>query len=256
MNIVKHTLLLTGFFIAGTTLATPGQYEINQACLDVGCFSGDNPATRTVEITQRSGTFVLTSDIFVGLNDPKAIAIDNSSGFRQAITLDLNGFQIRHESGQTVDAISVAGSNSFVTIKNSSITGFYNGIESTQGPTLHVENMLFRLMNDDAIEIAAGKVINNHFDCNDYGVYALNETATLEGDRVWLEGNIFSCGLSSADRPVFSFGANNVCKDNMITYDANTSTNFGSCRLVGTNVCDGLVCSQGSFAEDETAAKE
>jgi len=256
MNIIKHTLLLTGMIMGGSALAAPGHYEINQACLDVGCFIGDDPSTRTVEITLRSGTFVLTSDIFVGLNDPKAIAIDNSSGLRQAITLDLNGFQIRHESGQTVDAISVAGNNSFVTIKNGSITGFNNGIESTQGPTLHVENMLFRLMDDDAIEIAAGKVINNHFDCNDYGVFALDQTATLEGDRVWLEGNVFSCGISSADRPVFSFGANNVCKDNMITYDANINTNFGSCRLVGTNICDGLVCTQGNFAEDETAVKE
>ncbi len=251
MKLIKKTALLGLLTMAAHVYATPGVYEINQACLDVGCFGGDNPATRTVEITQRSGTYRLTSDIFVGLNDPDAIVVD-AGGTPQAITIDLNGFQLRHQSSQAVDAITIAGANTFVTIKNGSITGFDNGIIGALGSTVTVKDMLFRLMNEDAVEIYSGKVLNSHFDCNTYGVYAINSTSTtIESDRLYLEGNTFSCGVTSSDQPIFSFGPTNTCKDNIITYDANTNTNFEACRLVGTNVCDGLACTQGSPSAEQ-----
>ncbi len=252
MKLFKKLSVLSLLTVAVQVDATPGVYEINSACLDVGCFVGDNPATRTVEITQRSGTYRLTSDIFVGLNDPDAIVVD-AGGTPQAITIDLNGFQMRHDSSQGVDAISIAGANTFVTIKNGSITGFNDGIIADLGATVRVEDMVFRLMGEDAVQIYSGKVLNSHFDCNTYGVYAISSTSTtIESDRLYLEGNTFSCGVTSTDQPIFSFGATNTCKDNIITYDANVNTNFEACRLVGTNVCDGIECTQGTRSAESS----
>jgi hypothetical protein len=247
MNLLKKALVFGSLVLSTQVLATPGVYEINSACLDVGCFSGDNPATRTVEITQNSGTFILTSDIFVGLNDPVAIVVDGVNN-EQIVTIDLNGFQIRSIGiGSDVDAIEINDNNSFVTIKNGSIRQFVDGIVATKSAVVHIENMVFRIMRDDAVVAGRGRIVNSVFDCNRWGVNALNADSTFVGDRLYLENNDFSCLVSPDDQdPVFSMGATNICKDNRINYDAGNSTNFEACLLVGSNICNGSICTQGS----------
>jgi len=256
MNLFKKVSLLGLLSLSSQVLATPGVYEINSACLDVGCFSGDDPTTRTVEITQRGGTFRLTSDIFVGLNDPVAIIIDSNLD-ESMITLDLNGFSIRHSSNSDVDAIEVNTNNSVVTIKNGSIRGFLDGIVAVRSAVVNIENMAFRIMRDDAIVAGRGRIINNVFDCNRWGINALNLSGTFVGDRLYLENNDFTCLVSPDDQdPVFSMGATNICKDNRIHYDAGVSTNFESCTLVGDNFCNGSICVQGNAINSPAESKE
>ena len=258
MNLIKIPALLGLLSLSTQLMATPGVYEINSACLDVGCFSGDNPATRSVEITQRSGTFRLTSDIIVNANDPEAIIVDSISS-EQIVTIDLNGFQIRNISFPTsaVSAISILTNNSFVTIKNGSIRSFNDGVNAVRSAVINVENMVFRLMVDDAIQAARGRISDSSFDCNKYGVNAVSLSGTNVGDRLYLENNEFTCLVSPDDQdPVFGMGDTNVCKDNRIMYDAQSSTNFGECLLVGGNICNTAVCTQGRGNNTEIESKE
>ncbi len=258
MNLLKKVTLFGLMALSSQVLATPGVYEINSACLDVGCFSGDDPATRTVEITQRGGTFRLTSDIFVDDPSQDAIEVDRISGL-QIITIDLNGFQIRTNDipASTASGISILKNNTFVTIKNGSITSFNDGIRAVRSAVVNVDNMVFRLMKDDAIQAGRGRITNNSFDCNDYGVNATNLSGTLVGDRLYLENNDFTC-ISSPDdqQPIFGFANTNICKDNRIQYDAGSNTDFQACLLVGTNVCNGSVCIQGSSIDAVDEIKE
>ena len=256
MNFFKKLSVASLLTLSLPVLATPGVYEINSACLDVGCFSGDDPATRTVEITQRGGTFRLTSDIFVGINDPVAIVVDNPNN-EQIITIDLNGFQIRSIGpGSSVDAIEINGNNSVVTVKNGSIRAFVDGIVVLGSSVLTVENMTFRIMRDDAIVASRGRITNNVFDCNRWGINATSVSGFV-GDRLYLENNDFTCLVSPDDQdPVFSMGATNICKDNRINYDAGATTNFEACLLVGTNVCNGSICTQGNAIDAINEAKE
>jgi len=242
-NDMQKFFILTSFMVAmGVAWANPGQYQINQACLDVGCFSGDNPATQTVEIGQVSGTFVLTSDLMLdnGDNGSPAILVDrvnNDSG----VTIDLNGYAIRHSgiADGSTNGIEITGQNSVVTIKNGHIVAFNDGIQSEAGVSVVVENMVFRINRDDAIQVGLGIIRNNVFDANDYGVNSLNGNGSVAGDRVLLDSNLFIDDAGAQDA-VFGFSGTNYCKDNVIGYvDAGQ---LGLCNLSGANLCDSALC--------------
>jgi|GEM_PF-2370454 len=255
MTLFKNCTLLGLLGLTATLWATPGVYEINSACLNVGCFSGDNPATTTVEITKTSGTFRLTSDILVNSGGPGAIVVDAVSQ-EQIITIDLNGFQIRTPTfpASNVSAVSVVDNNSFVTIKNGSIRGFSDGINAVRSAVVNVDNMVFRLMKDDAVQAGRGRITNSFFDCNTFGVNAVSSSGSFVGDRLYLENNEFVCLTSPDDQqPVFGMSDTNVCKDNRIMYDAGLSTSFQNCLLVSGNICNGTLCTQNraSSAADE-----
>lgn len=258
MNLFKKCTLLGLLSLSAPLMATPGVYEINSACLDVGCFSGDNPATKTVEISQTSGTFRLTSNIFVNSGDPVAISVE-ANAQEQIITIDLNGFQILTPTlpASTVNAINVLTNNSFVTIKNGSIRGFQDGVNAVRSASVNVDSMVFRLMSDDAVQAGRGRISNSTFDCNDFGVNAVSLTGTFVGDRLYLENNDFTCIVSPDNQqPTFGMGSTNVCKDNRISYDAGSVTNFGQCLLAGTNVCNGSICSPARNSNGFEADKE
>ena len=144
-----------------------------------------------------------------------------------------------------------------MTIKNGSIRSFDVGIDAVRSAFINVDNMVFRIMVEDAIRAGRGRITNNSFDCNNFGIWALDTSGTFTGDRLYLENNDFTCINSPDDQdPAFSFGATNVCKDNRINYDAGGSTNFGECLLIGTNVCNGVVCAQGFAAKDSEGSRE
>lgn len=72
---------------AGPTDAGDGVLEINSACINSGCFTGDNPGY-PVELGQ-PGSYRLTSNLAVNQNTT-AIVIEADN-----VELDLNGFSIR-----------------------------------------------------------------------------------------------------------------------------------------------------------------
>ena len=235
---------------AATANANPGQYQINSACIDSGCFTGDNPATKTIEITLSSGTFVLTSDIVftdVDNGDP-AILINNVNNASK-ITIDLNGYSIRHSgiANSSTYGIRITGQNSVVSIKNGNIIAFYDGVLASSGAVVHIENMRFRIQRDDAIELSTGVIKNNIFDSNGYAINAFNATNTAS-DRLYIDSNYFIS--DSGDQIVgFSMSTNNFCKDNMVGYP--DTNNFQSCTLVGNNMCDTGPCTASSIQVNE-----
>lgn len=236
----KNTLLVILTAVSFSVTANPGQFQINQACIDVGCFSGDNPATKTIEITHAAGTFVLTSDLVIDgtLDGSPAILVsraDNDS----TVTVDMNGFEIRHIGVPTpgTNGINVVGENSVVRIKNGRITSFSDGISSVDGVTVHVENMVFQDNTDDGIQAPKGSIRHSTFDNNNYSIFAVTASDQFDGDRLIIEGNQFF----GPDQGVFSMGASNLCKDNMIGL-IGTNSNLGNCSLTGLNLCGSSAC--------------
>jgi hypothetical protein len=83
--------LLLFLLLATPALAVDGVLEINQTCaVQTGCFAGDT-AGFPVTITS-SGSYRLTSDL--ALPNNSVIGVD-LAGFAKAVTIDLNGFEIR-----------------------------------------------------------------------------------------------------------------------------------------------------------------
>jgi len=89
MHIMTQASLAALLLAAATTIhAGPGALEINQACVEEGCFPGDNPGF-PVEINS-SGAYVLTSDVVTPDATTTAISIRSEN-----VTFDLGGFTIR-----------------------------------------------------------------------------------------------------------------------------------------------------------------
>jgi hypothetical protein len=97
--------------------AAGGAFEINQDCIAVGCFAGDNPGF-PVEITQ-PGSYVLTSDI----GTPGNQFVDAIAVTVGGVDIDLNGHTI--EGGATCTGTPVSAT----------CTGFlgYDGITLSNG---------------------------------------------------------------------------------------------------------------------------
>ncbi len=219
-------------------------YEINQACLDVGCFAGDDPNTDTVEISHSAGTFRLTSDLVIpGAEQRSAITVDNVNN-SSLITIDLNGYSIRHsgiaQAGS--NGIVINGNNSIVTVRNGSMVALYDAIsvDLSSTATVVVHDMLFRIMRNDAIQAPMGVIRNNVFDANEYGVYALNVAGTNSHDRVLLSDNLFIDDTGEQDA-VFGMTDSNLCSNNVVGYDG-TDNDLGGCTLTGLNLCGNTTC--------------
>lgn len=246
MKKITLALFLTSFALV--SWANPGRYQISQACVEVGCFSGDDPLTKTVEITQSSGTFVLTSNlVFDGSdNGMPAILIDTNALHGSAVTLDLNGFKIFHTgiADAATNGVVVEGQNSEVRIMNGQISAFNDGIQGRSGAGLIIENMVFRINRDDAVSLTRGVIRNNKFHANNYGVFAVNGTGVIATDefnkKIMLVENMFS-DSEAGQKATAGFSSGGYCRDNVNTIPDNN--NFGACTLVGDNICDGAPCS-------------
>ncbi len=243
-----NKLIIVSAFVLSTfvAVANPGQYQINQACINVGCFSGDNPATSTIEINQTAGTFVLTSNLVLSNseNGVPAILVSTLTN-NSAVVIDLNGYAISHNgiANAGTHGIQVEGINSVVKVKNGMISGFQDGIHSSDGATLVIDDMVFRINRDDAVQMSRGYVSNNVFQSNNYGIYVLlgpsgagNEQL---GERVFIDSNLFLDADGSQDA-LNSVSETSYCKDNVIAYT--DSGNLGACSLSGDNLCDASPC--------------
>lgn len=101
-------LAVSGLFITCGALAD-GVREINQACVDVGCFAGDSPGF-PVEIAN-PGAYRLSSNLETGPVDVIAIRVTGTD-----IDLDLNGFAVIGpntctDSGTSINCTFTSGAN-------------------------------------------------------------------------------------------------------------------------------------------------
>lgn len=242
MSNYQNPILFTlAIAFAGIAYASPGQYQINAACQSVGCFPGDNPATETVEITQESGTFVLTGSLSTSQLGVPLIAVDNVNN-RSNIIIDLNGFALRHNGVANADTngIEISGQNAIVTVRNGKIAAFHDNIHVNDGGTLIAENLILRIARDDAIQASIGAIRHNVFDANNYAIHAPT-SGSFSHDRLRIDENLFIDDTATQD-VAFSLGSSNYCRDNVIGY-AEPSDQFGTCVLVGSNLCDDTLCS-------------
>ncbi len=252
---MKTTVFLLIFSaITFSVSANPGQYQINQACIDVGCFSGDNPATTTIEISQSAGTFVLTSNLTMSDSDNGSpMILVSSPTNNSAIVIDLNGFQIKHNgiASSTTNGIVIEGKNSVVTVKNGKIAAFHDGINSVLGSTVLVENIVFRINRDDAIQLNRGHIKNSVFANNKYGVFVQtgpNGPGDEQlGERVYIDSNLFLDPSGTQDA-LTSVTSTSYCKDNVLAYD--DATGLGACTLSGDNQCDDMVCAANNLQKE------
>lgn len=251
---MKNSTVFSAIVLCLSTAVASAQgvFEINAACLDSGCFSGDNPATETVEITNDSSTFRLTSDLTFNTNTVPAILIDPTD-VQGAVTIDLNGYTISFSGIAAFgdNAIEIEGNNTIVTIKNGSITRFNDGIVANGGSTVVVEDMVFRIMRDDAIQASSGIIRNNVFDANEFAINSTNPGGSVLSDRLYVESNLFLDDTAGQD-PAFGFANTNYCKDNVVAY-ASSQSNFGSCTLSGINLCDSAPCTTVRTPEAKSA---
>ncbi|MCB1582928.1 MAG: hypothetical protein R3E90_01315 [Marinicella sp.] len=249
---MKQLLYVLLAMTSSLAFATPGQYQINQACAEVGCFAGDDPNTSTIEISQSAGTFILTSNLTVSTNGAPAILVDAGNILGSGVTIDLNGFQIRHSAvaDSLTNGIEVIGQNSVVTIKNGKIQAFNDNILAGDGASVVVENMVLRIARDDAIQASIGIIRNNVFDANDFGVNAPG-SVNFSADRLRIENNLFIDDAANQN-VAYSLGNTNYCKDNVIAY-AEPDDAFSLCTLVGENLCDNALCTTSQTTSQDEA---
>jgi len=236
--------------MAAQAFAGDGSYEINAACSEVGCFTGDNPATRTVEIDPaqlgQGGLFRLSSDL----------EITNGNGIRVLsngrITLDLNGYQIICVVSCTSGVLVDSGSD--VEVRNGGIRSFRDGIIQFSGDdTVIVDGVYFSNMLDDAVQFGTGVVRNCVFDSNNFGINAIN------GSGVLIERNLFRERRDTTVQDAyFSVSREDACIHNMMTYgDAtfNSPASLGSCNQLSDNHCNSQLCPQGERLSGDEESK-
>lgn len=154
------------------SFAEPGLFEINQACVEVGCFAGDSPGF-PITIT-KEGVYFLSSNILAPTFDTTTItiAVDN-------VVVDLRGFSIKGPnicSGEPGDCTFTerkgggiaAGSVRNTTVKNGNVGGFgFAGVNL--GEASKVENVHASHNRRVGIWTRAGSIISD-------------SVATLNGD--------------------------------------------------------------------------
>lgn len=115
--------------------AMDGAFEINQACVSVGCFVGDS-AGFPVELAQ-PGTYVLTSNLVVPAIDTSGILVNSSNA-----TIELQGFRIVGPASCAGEPVMCAGGGvggvgidgwsggniRNVIARNGTVTGFFTGM--------------------------------------------------------------------------------------------------------------------------------
>ncbi len=163
---MKKLIGLLALILMTHVNAQDGVLEINQLCVETGCFQGDDPGF-PVKVTN-SGSYRLTSNITVNSANTTAIEAINLDSF----TLDLNGFQISGVtecSGGIVECtntgnglgIHVTASKSVV-IKNGTIVGLgASAISGNVFGPFTIENMIIQKNGGDAINAPSGAVVRN-----------------------------------------------------------------------------------------------
>lgn len=156
-----------------------GVIEINQACVPVGCFAGDDPGF-PVEIND-SGSYRLTSNLVVS-DESDGIFVESGRP-----TIDFNGFELRGpvtcfaslttDDPALLDSVNCSGSGGLgigafagrgYQVRNGTVAGFNNGLNTPTGSV--VENMTVR------------ESTNN-------GINALRETVRIHKTTISTNGN-------------------------------------------------------------------
>lgn len=159
VRINRLFILFVALALASSALASDGVLEINQACAQAGCFSGDAPGLPVTIDRDQPASYRLTSSLFNEDPDTSGIEIRDDH-----VSLDLNGFSINGPatcsgrpltctntgagSGITTDVARVGINVRSGIIRGSGSAGLSLGAEA------HVEDVL--AVSNGAIGILVG----------------------------------------------------------------------------------------------------
>lgn len=131
---MRELVLIAALMFAGLVYAQDGALEINQACVEDGCYAEDAGTGFPVYI-QSPGLYRLTSNLVA----PDGLHAISAFGTEGQVVIDLNGFSIIGPTsceGQPVtscpEATSYAGvsgsGDATIIIRNGHISGFKHGV--------------------------------------------------------------------------------------------------------------------------------
>lgn len=153
-------LACLGLAAAEAALAGDGVLELNGACVNSGCFSGDSPGF-PVEITQ-PGSYRLTSNIEINQN---TTAVDISA---DDVTLDLNGFAIRGPTtcqttsppscSNTGIGTGISSTGTSTTVRNGSVSGAGASCIALNAPNARVSDVSISECGANGLYINRGLV--------------------------------------------------------------------------------------------------
>jgi hypothetical protein len=181
------SLIAFPMIVASPLHAADGRLEINQACVAVGCLSGDG-ADFPIEITA-SGSYLLTGNLTVP-EGAHGISITASD-----VTLDLNGFVLSGSDSGAFDGIRLNGPTTTaanVEIRNGTIRDFGGSGMNCVGGCTDLKAIGLRLLsNKGAGLIASGS----------HRASARDSVAAENGNEgIWLTGDkILVSGCTSVD---------------------------------------------------------
>lgn len=152
--------VVCALWLATAAQAGDGRVEINQSCVETGCFATDTPGFPVT--IQSPGSYVLTSDLVVP--DAATSAVFVQSG---GATLDLNGFSVRgpvtcsRDNASQYDAtlITCSGSGNGIGVYAAATSLVRNGTVSGFGSYgIHAAGNLIRpvTVEDVRVEQNAG----------------------------------------------------------------------------------------------------
>ena len=121
--------------VFGTAAASEGALEINQDCVAVGCFAGDDPGF-PVTITQ-GGRYRLTSDLDMQVASPAAHGLEIASPEDSSVDLDFGGFSLDGRGRCTGNP---------VTSCTSFVNGGLTGISASDGIVVRIHDGTVRGM--------------------------------------------------------------------------------------------------------------
>ena len=213
--------LFSVFLVSSFAEASPGVFEINQACVEIGCFEEDTPGFPVT--LSHPGTYILSSDLTVSDPTVGAIVMQTNN-----ISLDLNRFTI---SGPVVcqgDPLTCAPSGPAVgvngeffenlRIENGTIQGFSQWGLVT-GPNGYVNGILSRGNYWIGINARAGTQVSNSKAVNNQHV-GVSLAGTSIATEIIARGNFtgvaMGCGTNEGCSALLD---SNVSQNNLGVYD-------------------------------------
>lgn len=208
-----------------TVHAVDGVYEINQACVPVGCFPGDDPGF-PVEITQ-AGSYRLTSSLMVPDANTTAVLVETSDEFG-FVSVDLNGFEIAGPTlcdtltetctptGVGVGIRVLSGHETVVNIRNGTVRGMgSHGVQSRNGL---VESMRISHNGGSGISLSEHGIVR---DC----VVLMNGSNGIRAGRGVITGNHTYENLANG----ISCGGWSVVTDNIAFHNSGSGLSGNRC---------------------------
>jgi hypothetical protein len=190
--LVSLTILLAG---APSVLAVDGVIEISQAGIDS---AGGFPF-----VISQSGSYRLTSNLTVTVNDVKAIDVSVDNG--RSVTIDLNGFTIRGTdsgSGQGISTIAAS-----LIVRNGTVEDF-GGTGISAGGQLVAEDLI--VSSNVGRGISAGASTLRNVTVRDNGSDGALISSGLVTGSVFSSNAGFGLSIASGTGAVLGGYSNNV----------------------------------------------